>query len=104
MSMDLIGLHGSYFCSNQNFYDLLNLAFKNGWKPKGTEYHSTQDPTGSEWDPDNYVTHDRQTVTEEDARSISTALTIALDFIPGGEAFRVREFIKFAQGGSFTIG
>ena len=92
MGMDLNGAGGYQRFSNTSWCKMLELAYRYGWKPAGTEPGQWVDPSTGELteqlspDPDewdgNYFTNASQWVTDEDAAHIADALEQTLDDIP----------------------
>src|SRR4051794_26590442 len=91
MGMDLSGVGGYFRVSYGNWCDLLELAYKNGWKPAGTQPGRWYDQNGEivkqmSPDPDewngSYFCNAFQWVTKEDAANIADALERALDAKP----------------------
>ena len=75
------------------WWQLLNLAHRYGWRPRGTRLSSTsaEEPR---WDG-NYFANAGQEVTEEDARGLATALQQMLND-PGRETM-VQEVVAQMQ-------
>jgi len=110
-----MGFNMSAFCN------LLFLAEQYGWKPAGTRApaHFDLDTWRRPWDG-NYTSNDDQVVTNSDALAMAEALERAIPDIEKSDkgfpycvyyfkdqyngAKAIREFIKFAKEGWFTIG
>ena len=116
MGMDLtnVALNRERF-SNVAWSSVLELAYKYGWKPAGTEPGAWVDPETGELDgqlspdPDKwsgtYFSNDCQWVTEGDAAGIADALEHALKDTTFGdkELQKLSHFIAFCREGAFFI-
>lgn len=88
MGMDLSGGGGDFRFNMTSWRFILRLAYKYGWKPKGTNVSEVtlgimgvKDPSESNWDG-SYFSNEWQEVDDEDALHIANALEKALPAIP----------------------
>ena len=108
-------------CRMSLWEGILELAYRHGWSPVGTQEPHTDDwrsrrspSEGRTWDRHDYFSHELQHVGRDDARSLSGSVLRALSDVKIGvnrgpelsasNRKAMQLFAAFAGRGGFTIG
>ena len=94
MPIELIGAWGELGLSNHTWEELLILAQTHGWTP--------QDAPGEPWEP-YFFAGDGHEMSERDARSLASALHLAIHKQNEFSLEFLQEIIHFCKQGKFTI-